>query len=264
MGDEEYSRGFKGQNHGISPDVPPRSPGHRPNTQTLIEKIIRERIFESVYWKEFCLPLNAATLINQAAKLKCIGGTYSNTQPTEFTCLAFKLLQNQPEREIIMTYLEAEKFKYVQALAMFYIRLTFPGVECYQILELFLNDYRKIQERLQNAFSLTHVDEFVDSLLSGERVCETALPRIPTRLALEGSDALEPRVSLLEGEIGSDDDMKDADTDSDWGAVGGGYMAFCFTKNVFLISSNEGHKLPYSGSGLYLYYCACTVRSYSR
>jgi pre-mRNA-splicing factor 38A len=45
-------------------------------------------------------------------------------------------------------------------------------------------------------FSLTHVDEFVDSLLRGERVCETALPRIPTRFALEESDALEPQVSL--------------------------------------------------------------------
>jgi pre-mRNA-splicing factor 38A len=114
-----------------------------------------------------------------------------------------------------MTYLRADEFKYLQALAMFYIRLTFPGVECYQILEPFLNDYRKLRERLQNGFSLTYMDEYVDSLLRGERVCETALPRIPTRFALEESDALEPRVSLLEGEIDSDDDVKDEDSDSD-------------------------------------------------
>jgi len=83
-------------------------------SQSLIEKIIRERIYESQYWKEFCVPLNAATLCDQAVKLKYIGGQYSNTHPTEFICLAFKLLQIQPEREIIMEYLHAEEFKYVR------------------------------------------------------------------------------------------------------------------------------------------------------
>ena len=187
---------------------------YRSNTQTLIEKIIRERIFESAYWKEFCVPLNAATLLDEAVKLKYIGGSYSNTRPTEFICLAFKLLQIQPEREIIMTYLHAEEFKYLQALAMFYIRLTFPGVECYKILEPFLNDYRKLRQRGQNGFALTYIDEYVDALLREERVCDTALPRIPTRFALEEADALEPRVSLLEGEIDSDEDVRDEDSDS--------------------------------------------------
>jgi len=213
MGDEEYSRSFKGQIHGISPDVS-HNPHYRSNSQTLIEKIIRERIFESAYWKEFCVPLNAATLLDQAVKLKYIGGSYSNTRPTEFLCLAFKLLQIGPEREIIMTYLRAGEFKYLQALAMFYIRLTFPGVECYTILEPFLNDYRKLRQRGQNGFALTYIDEYVDALLREERVCDTALPRIPTRFALEEADALEPRVSLLEGEIDSDEDVKDADSDS--------------------------------------------------
>jgi pre-mRNA-splicing factor 38A len=34
MGDEEYSRGFKGQIHGVSPDVypPSLSPRHRTNS----------------------------------------------------------------------------------------------------------------------------------------------------------------------------------------------------------------------------------------
>jgi hypothetical protein len=51
--------------------------------------------------------------------------------------------------------------------------------------------------------------------LRGERVCETALPRIPTRFALEESHAPEPRMSLLDGEIDSDDAVKDEDSDSD-------------------------------------------------
>lgn len=130
-----------------------------------------------------------------------------------------------------MEYLHADEFKYVlnhslahwtnilfrylQALAMFYIRLTFSAVECYNILEPFLNDYRKLRHRSQNGFDLTYMDEYVDSLLRDERVCDTALPRIPTRFALEETEELEPRVSLMAGEIDSDEEAKEDDSDSD-------------------------------------------------
>src|SRR5947207_9219561 len=95
--------------------------------------------------------------------------------------------------------------RYLQALAAFYIRLTFSGVECYKILEPFLNVYRKLRLRSQTGFQLTFMDEYVDSLLHDERVCDIALPRIPTRFALEESEELEPRVSLLGSEIDSDE-----------------------------------------------------------
>ena len=72
---------------------------------------MRERIYEAQYWKEFCVPLNAATLCDQAVGLKYIGGQYSNVRPTEFLCLLFKLLQIQPEDAIIQEYLKAEEFK---------------------------------------------------------------------------------------------------------------------------------------------------------
>jgi len=202
MADSDFRYGFKGQIHGLNPE-------------SLMEKIIRERIYESQYWKEFCVPLNAATLCDQAVQLKYIGGQYSNTRPTEFICLVFKLLQIQPEREIIMEYLHAEEFKYLQALAMFYIRLTFPGKECYQILEPFLGDYRKLRQRGQRGFELTYVDEYVDELLRGERVCDVSLPRIPTRFALEETEELEPRENLLGSEIDSDEEVKTEGSDSD-------------------------------------------------
>jgi pre-mRNA-splicing factor 38A len=202
MGDSDFRHGFKGQIHGLNPE-------------SLIEKIIRERIYESQYWKEFCVPLNAATLLDQAVQLKYIGGQYSNTRPTEFICLAFKLLQIQPEQEIIMEYLHAEEFKYLQALAMFYIRLTFSGVECYKVLEPFLNDYRKLRLRNQQGFELTYIDEYVDQLLRSDRVCDIALPRIPTRFALEETEELEPRESLLGSEIDSDAEGKTEGSDSD-------------------------------------------------
>ena len=107
-----------------------------------------------------------------------------------------------------------DEYRYLQALAMFYIRLTFSGVECYRILEPFLNDYRKLRHRSQTGFTLTYIDEYVDSLLHNERVCDIALPRIPIRFALEETEELEPRVSLLGSEIDSDeekDEMSDGD-----------------------------------------------------
>jgi pre-mRNA-splicing factor 38A len=61
--------------------------------------------------KEHCFALTAETLIDKAVELKYIGGTYGNTRPTEFLCLALKLLQLQPGREIILEYLRAEEFK---------------------------------------------------------------------------------------------------------------------------------------------------------
>lgn len=61
--------------------------------------------------EEHCFALNAASLIDNALSIKYIGGTYANQKPTEFMCLALKLLQLQPEREIILEYLRAEEFK---------------------------------------------------------------------------------------------------------------------------------------------------------
>lgn len=63
--------------------------------------------------EEQCFALNAATLIDRAVELQAVGGTYANTRPTEFICLVLKLLQLQPEREIVLEYLRAEEFKSV-------------------------------------------------------------------------------------------------------------------------------------------------------
>lgn len=61
--------------------------------------------------EEKCFALNAATIIDRAVELEAVGGTYANTRPTEFICLVLKLLQLQPEREIVLEYLRAEEFK---------------------------------------------------------------------------------------------------------------------------------------------------------
>lgn len=54
---------------------------------------------------------SAESLIDQAIELRCIGGVYGNQRPTEFLCLLLKLLQLQPEKEILIEYLQADEFK---------------------------------------------------------------------------------------------------------------------------------------------------------
>ncbi|KAM0788490.1 hypothetical protein ACM66B_001622 [Microbotryomycetes sp. NB124-2] len=187
---------------------------HGTNPQYLIEKVIRARVYESIYWKEHCFALNAATLIDNAIKLTYIGGTYANTRPTEFMCLSLKLLQLQPEREIILEYLRAEEFKYLRALAAFYVRLTFDPLNVYETLEPLLDDYRKIRVRNMNgSYSITTMDEFADQLLTEERVCEIQLPRLTQRKVLEDTEGLAPRRSKLGKAMGVLDDGDEEDQD---------------------------------------------------
>ncbi|KAF2015542.1 RNA binding protein [Aaosphaeria arxii CBS 175.79] len=243
------------------------------NPALLMEKGVRDRIIDSYYWKEQCFGLNAATLCDRAAELKFIGGTSGIMgKPTPFLCLAFKLLQLIPPKEVILEYLNfsgdegyesdedrpkeeprnaddepaarngdgsrildpnAEgklgEFKYLRCLAAFYIRLAWEPVEIYTTLEPLLTDFRKIKRRTKNGFQLTYVDQFIDDLLTKDRICATSLWKLPSRANLEDLDMLEPRESPLQEEADrSDDDDGDIellereememDRDSDAGA----------------------------------------------
>ncbi|KAG8954618.1 Pre-mRNA-splicing factor 38A [Tulasnella sp. 424] len=170
---------------------------HGANPQFLVEKIIRTRIWESNYWKEHCFALTAETLIDKAIELKYIGGVYGNQRPTEFISLLLKLLQIQPEKEILVEYLLVDEFKYLRALAAMYIRMTFRPVEVFELLEPLLKDYRKLRVRSTAGYTLTYMDEFVDQLLTEERVCDIILPRLTKREVLEETEGLAPRSSAL-------------------------------------------------------------------
>ncbi|KAL1919899.1 uncharacterized protein VTP21DRAFT_1831 [Calcarisporiella thermophila] len=174
---------------------------HGMNPQFLVEKIIRTRIYESLYWKESCFALTTATIIDRAIQLDAIGGTYANQRPTDFLCLTLKLLQLQPEKEIVIEYIRQEDFKYLRALGAFYMRLTGSSLEIYQYLEPLLNDYRKLRKREVFGYVLTYMDEFVDQLLHEERVCDILLPRLAKRHTLEESGDLPPRISALEEDL---------------------------------------------------------------
>jgi len=182
------------------------------NPQYLVEKIIRSRIYDSKYWKENCFALTAELLVDKAMELKFVGGVFGgNIKPTPFICLVLKMLQIQPEKDIIIEFIKNEDFKYVRALGAYYLRLTGSSIDCYKYLEPLLNDYRKIRiQRRDGNFELSHMDEFIDQLLRDERVCDVQLPRLQKRKVMEENNELDPRVSVLE-----DDLLEEASSDSE-------------------------------------------------
>lgn len=97
--------------HAHNAPRPPRPP------QNLVEYIVRQKVYQTVYWKESCFALTAETLIDKAVDLKAAGGTYGGQRkPTNFMCLILKMLQIQPDKEIIIEYIRSEDFKYVRLL----------------------------------------------------------------------------------------------------------------------------------------------------
>ncbi|KIV86677.1 hypothetical protein PV11_02274 [Exophiala sideris] len=189
------------------------------NPALLLETAMRDRITDSLYWKEQCFGLNAATLCDRAVELTHIGGTYGVAmKPTPFICLAFKLLTLVPDKEIILEYLNSggDEWKYLRALAAFYARLTFDPADIYKTLEPLLEDSRKLRQRRREEYVLIHMDEFVDNLLTKDRVCGTSLWKMPARQLLEDLDQLEERVSPLQAELDAmeeEDDEVMEDTD---------------------------------------------------
>lgn len=190
---------------------------HGTNPQYLIEKIIRSRIYDSKYWKEQCFALTAELLVDKAMELRYIGGVYGgNIKPTQFLCLTLKMLQIQPEKDIVVEFIKNEEFKYVRALGAFYLRLTGTSSDCYKYLEPLYNDNRKLRrQNRMGYFEIVYMDDFIDELLRSDRVCDIILPRIQKRSVLEENNELEPKVSALEEDLDedlqSDDDIEEID-----------------------------------------------------
>lgn len=190
---------------------------HGTNPQYLIEKIIRSRIYDSKYWKEQCFALTAELLVDKAMELRFVGGVYGgNIRPTQFLCLTLKMLQIQPEKDIVVEFIKNEEFKYVRALGAFYLRLTGAAIDCYKYLEPLYIDNRKLRRQNRaGQFEIVYMDEYIDELLRNNRVCDIILPRIQKRSILEENNELEPKVSVLDedldDEVPSEDEAKDSE-----------------------------------------------------
>ena len=161
---------------------------HGTNPQFLVDKITRQKIHNDIYTKENCFALTAETLVDKAVELKYIGGTYGGTRrPTKFLCLLLKMLQIQPELDIVLEFIKETNYKYIRVLGMLYFRLVCTKTkDIYTVLEPLYSDYRKIAFReTSGQFSVMHMDEVVDKLLREDRFCEVMLPRIPKRWVLQ-------------------------------------------------------------------------------
>jgi pre-mRNA-splicing factor 38A len=176
---------------------------HGTNPQNLVEYIVRQKIYDSPYWKEHCFGLSAERIVDKAVQLRYACGMYGEPQkPSEFICLILKMLQIQPSKDIVVEFIKNDDFKYLRLLGAFYLRLTGRAGDIYQYLEPFLSDYRKVRVRLPDgSFSLSHVDDLIEKMLGGDYMFNISLPRLPTRLAMEKTGALEPWVSVLQDEF---------------------------------------------------------------
>lgn len=86
------------------------------NPQNLVEKILRSKIYQNTYWKEQCFGLTAETLVDKAMELDHLGGTFGgNRKPTPFMCLVMKMLQIQPEKDIVVEFIKNEDYKSVRS-----------------------------------------------------------------------------------------------------------------------------------------------------
>ncbi|CAN0897177.1 Pre-mRNA-splicing factor 38 [Linum grandiflorum] len=181
------------------------------NPQNLVEKIVRAKIYQNTYWKEQCFGMTAATLVDKAMELDHLGGTHGgNRRPTPFICLILKMLQIQPDKEIVVEFIKNDTLKYVRILGAFYLRLTGTDVDVYRYLEPLYNDYRKIRMKVPDGkYSLTHVDEVIDELLTKDYWCDIALPRVKKRWTLESLGILEPRKSVLEDDFEEEEEKEE-------------------------------------------------------
>lgn len=97
--------------------------------------------------------IKAETLIDKAVQINAIGGVYGGTQrPTEFICLVLKMLQLQPDEDIVLEYIRQKDFKYLRALGAYYYRLVSKSEDVYRELEPLFLDYRKLRRRTPGRF----------------------------------------------------------------------------------------------------------------
>ena len=173
------------------------------NNLNCLETILRNKVFTSNYYKLKCFSLNLEGLIDLSFDLKYIGSLKPSTnQPTEFLCLLVKFLQISPEEEIIDELLNDPENKYLRALTVFYIRLTYNSLKIYNKLEKLYNDYKKLVY-IDNSgeYKIIYMDELVENLIENESVFDIVLPKIIKRSVLEENGQLKERKSILENEI---------------------------------------------------------------
>jgi pre-mRNA-splicing factor 38A len=167
---------------------------HNMAPQHLIDTITRHKIYNSVYWQQFCFGLNLITFIDRTQMLQGVGGLYGHKkQPCNFYCLFLKLLELEPSESVISHFLSTRtwQMKYLRLIAALYVRFTFSPDLIYITLEPFLTHYNQIAVLHNDGYQLSHFDEVIQNFLRDKFWCGITFPPLPPR------SGLPPRVSPL-------------------------------------------------------------------
>lgn len=200
------------------------------NKAYLIEAIIRHRIQDSIFYKQYLYLTNEATIIPIIIdQVKYIGGTDANGRPSPFLCCLLRLLELDPSQDILNIYqnqLNYQEFKYLTSIVLIYYRLTLNNYMVYNLLDDYYQDYRKLlfklkvpefdDKNLPIKYRLTYMDEWVDDLFTKERIIDIQLPRLLPRLHFLQKNLVKPRqyhVDLDNENTNQQENTIDSDSD---------------------------------------------------
>lgn len=182
-----------------------------------VSAILRDRVYDSRFWKEKCFSLNAETILDRGKDIDSVGILYGGSnRPAEFLCLLVKLLQIRPPLDIIRAYLtcsegnpsndaleQSRDLRYFRALVALYVRLTGTPYTVYVLLEPILKDFRTLNSISPSGdFETITMDELIEQLLDPEQSIFLGLnlPFITKRHILEQKGLLPPFESELNSE----------------------------------------------------------------
>ncbi|WPK24558.1 hypothetical protein PUMCH_001837 [Australozyma saopauloensis] len=164
------------------------------NKASLVEPIIRHRVQDSLFYKQYLHLTNEQTILSVIAEhVHFIGGTDSNNRPSPFLCSLVRLLEIEPSKEILELYLTQNgynEFKYLTAMTLLYCRMV-TGSTFFSFFDRYITDYRKLRfqdksfrlvDGVPIHYSIKCMDEWVDDLVEQERIVDIKIPYLAPRL----------------------------------------------------------------------------------
>lgn len=171
-------------------------------TFLIFDTILRNKIYNSKFWKQQLSGVNEETIIDLILKLKYVGGTKSSyKKPTKYICIILKLLHMKIDKNIIMLYLTNDNI-HLKAVAAFYIRLVSDSESIYKILEPLFNNYTNILYLDESDHKRDiGFDELIELLLFEEEIFAVKLPRLVERNILVKRGILKKYSFKFEDEL---------------------------------------------------------------
>jgi pre-mRNA-splicing factor 38A len=167
--------------------------------QHLIDTITRHKIYNSVFWQQYCFGVNLVSFVDRSQLLTGVGGLYGTLKrPCKFYCLFLKLLELEPSEVVIRSFLRTKtwQMKHLRLLACLYVRFTYPPESVYLILEPMLCHYNQIAVLNDNGYEICHFDEIIQIFLTNKFWCGITFPPLTPRSAM--SERLSPLRHLAE------------------------------------------------------------------